>query len=197
MMNGRFFVAATNQIAIDHSGIVRPQSHFSAGGKGIIASAALGHGIVIDHGVHIAAGDEKGQARFSQNPNTLGILPVRLGDDSHSVASGFQHPTDDGVAEGGMVHIGVAHDIDKITLIPAPGLHIRPGDRQKIAHGYPPSITFTSIYYIRCVGKSPEKAGESIGEKKPHRPGLCGKSSRIPASLQREYFEKAKQFRRR
>ena len=71
---------------------------------------------MVDHGIHVPGGDEKGQARFPVDLDTLGIPPVWLGQDRHRVAPAFQHPPDDSRAKGGVIHIGVPDDIDKIRL---------------------------------------------------------------------------------
>ena len=89
---------------------------------------------MVYHGIHVAAHNQETQPRLSQNVDGLGIFPVGLGKNADLITGGLQHPADDGVAEGGVVHIGVADDIDKVALLPAPGLHIPPGDGQKISH---------------------------------------------------------------
>ena len=50
----------------------------------------------------------------------------------HLVSCRLQDPADDGVSKGRVIHIGVANDIDKVTLLPSPGRHIRPGRPAKI-----------------------------------------------------------------
>ena len=131
--NGLVGEGAANEVAVHHGGVVRPLSNHTAGGEGVRLAAAFGHGVVVHHGVHVAAHHQEGQARFSQSQDALGVLPVRLGDDAHLVAGVLQHPGDDGVAESGVVHVGVADDVYKITLFPAPALHVRPGNGQKIS----------------------------------------------------------------
>ena len=125
--------AAADEVAVHHRGVVRPLAGDAAGGEGVGPAALFGHGVVVHHGVHVAAHDQKGQTGLPQRQNAAGVLPVRLGDDAHLVAGVLQHPGDDGVAKGGVVHVGVADDIDKITLLPAPAVHVRPGDGQKIS----------------------------------------------------------------
>ena len=53
----------------------------------------------------------------------------------------LQHPADNGGTEGGVVHIGVPGDEEKVVKIPAPPGHILPGDGEKQiavkAHGVP------------------------------------------------------------
>ena len=91
----------------------------------------LGDGVVVHHGVHVAAADKEAQTGSAEDVNGLGISPVRLGDDDDAVAVAFQNPADDGVAEGMVVHISVADDIDEVTLLPAPFQHLLFVNRQK------------------------------------------------------------------
>ena len=65
------------------------------------------------------------------------FLPKKWGSgwasqDGHPVPLRLQHPADDGGAEGGVVHIGVPGDHQKIIVVPSPLQHVRPGDGQKI-----------------------------------------------------------------
>jgi hypothetical protein len=97
----------------------------------------LGDGIVVDHGVHVAAGYQETQAGTAVDVDGLGILPVRLGDDAHRVAVALQNTADDGVAKGMMIHIGVTDNIDKVALVPATVDHILFAYGKK-AHNEPP-----------------------------------------------------------
>ena len=136
--NGNMGIAPADEIAVDGGGIVRAQAHFAPGGEIVIAPAAFCHGIVVHHGVHIAAHHQKAQARGAQKLDAVRVLPVRLGDDAHLKPMGLQNPADDGMAKGGVVYIGVADDIDKIALFPAPGVHIGPRDGKKALHNAAP-----------------------------------------------------------
>ena len=117
----------------------RLQRHDAAGSKCIGLAALLGHGVVVDHGIHVTAHDQKAQTGLAQSPNAVGVLPVRLGYDAHLEACILQHTGDDGVAEGGMVHIGVADNVYKITLFPASALHVGAGNGEKISYHRVPS----------------------------------------------------------
>ena len=114
--NGHILISLTDQIAVDDGGVVGPLTHDTAGGKGIGLAFVLGHGVVIDHGVHIAAGNQETQTGSAQNIDGLGIAPIRLGDDAHSIAGVFQYTADDGMSEGGVVHIGIGNDVYKVAL---------------------------------------------------------------------------------
>ena len=89
----------------------------------------FGDGIMIDHRIHIAAHDEKAQPRLAEDTDRVRVLPVRLGDDADLIARVLQHARNDRMAEGRVVDVAVADDIDEITLLPAAPVHIRAGDR--------------------------------------------------------------------
>ena len=123
-----------DQVAVDHGGVVRALAGDAAGGVGVGFTAVLAHGVVVDHGVHVSGADQIAQARRAENIDRIRVPPVRLGADCHLISGAFQHTADDGVAEGGVVHIGVADDVDEIRLLPAQGVHFRPADGKKAAH---------------------------------------------------------------
>ena len=133
--NGDILVHPTDEITVHHRGIVGPLPNHSTGCKGIHLAVLFGHAVVVDHGVHVAASDQKAQTGPTQDGDGLGVLPIRLGDESHFISCRFQHTADDGMAKGGMVHIGIPNDVDKVTLFPASPLHIRFGNWQKVTHG--------------------------------------------------------------
>ena len=81
------------------------------------------------HGVDVARRDEHPQPGAAQSPEALGRMPVGLGQHGHPVALRPQHPGDDGRAEGGVVHVGVAGDEQLIVAVPAPAVHILPAYR--------------------------------------------------------------------
>ena len=97
--------------------------------------------------VHIAAGDQEAQAGTSVDVNGFGIAPVRLGNDAHAVAVAFQNPGNDGMAEGVVVNVSIADDVDEIALLPTPVDHILLADRQK-RHGNTSERTYF-LHYSR------------------------------------------------
>ena len=137
--DGDVLVGLADQVAVDHGGVVGPLAHDAAGGEGVGLAPVLGDGVMVHHGIHIAAGHQEAQPGPAVDADGLGVLPVGLGDDADAVAVAFQHPADDGVAEGRMIHIGVADDIYEIALFPAPVQHILFADGKK-AHRGPPMI---------------------------------------------------------
>ena len=84
---------------------------------------------MIHHGIHVPGRHQVPQPRLSQNPDTVRVLPVRLGNDAHLIAMGFQDPADNGMPKGRMIHVGVPRNIYKIALLPVPFFHIFPGNR--------------------------------------------------------------------
>ena len=131
-------IALTDQPAIGGHGIVRALAHHAAGGVIVHFAAALGHRVMADHRVHVAAHDQEAQPGRPEDGNGVGIVPVGLADDAHPVAVRLQHAADDRMAKAGVVDIGVADDIDKVTLIPAPLGHVSPGDGEKLRHSKAP-----------------------------------------------------------
>ena len=87
--NGNILVGLADQIAVNHSSIIGPLAHFAAGGEGVSFAAVLGDRIVIDHGVHIAAGNQEAQTGTAEYVDGLGIFPVRLGDNAYGIAVAF------------------------------------------------------------------------------------------------------------
>ena len=107
---------------------------------------------MIDHGVHVAAGHKETQAGTAIDIDGSGILPVRLGDDTHAVPVAFQNPADDGMAEGRMIYIGITDDIHKVALCPTAIQHILFAYRKKV-HSLPPELILFSISLIAGKGK--------------------------------------------
>ena len=126
------FVRLANQIAVDNCGIVGPFSKNASRRKGIVVPSFFRHGIMIDHGIHIPSADDKSKSRFSININTFFVFPVGLGYDPYPVIICFQNPADNGVTKGGVVHIGIPDNIDKIHAVPSSGFHILSAYRQKV-----------------------------------------------------------------
>ena len=57
--NGHILVGLADQIAVDDGGVVGALAHNTAGGEGIGFPLVLGNGVVVHHGVHIAAGHQE------------------------------------------------------------------------------------------------------------------------------------------
>ena len=129
--NRNIAVGFANQVTIDVDCAIRSPGRFAAWRINIGRTAALGGGVVIHHAVNHAGGDEKAVIRTAKTLEIVGVFPIRLGEHRNVVARGFQRADDDGRAEGRMIHIRVAADINKIRRIPAALAHIRNGCRGK------------------------------------------------------------------
>ena len=129
--DGGVLVRAADEVGVDHAGVVGARPHDAPGGVEVLAAAALGYGVMVDHGVHVAGGDQEGQAGLAQDGNALGVVPVRLANHAHLEAVGLQGARDDGHAKAGVVHVGVSADVDEVALLPAAGLHVGAADGEK------------------------------------------------------------------
>ena len=95
-------------------------------------ATVLGHRIVVDHGVHVAGTDQKAQARLTEHRDAGGVGPVGLADDAHFVAVRVEYAADDGHTKAGVVHVGVAADVDKVALVPAARIHVGAADGEEL-----------------------------------------------------------------
>ena len=129
--HGRLLKSPPDQVSIDHDRVVRPLSHDPAGTESVLPSVFFVDGIVVDHGIHIAGGDQEAQPGLPQRRHALRIPPVRLADHADRVAVGLQDTRNNGRPEARVVHIGVTADIDKIQLPDSLCLHVLPAHGQK------------------------------------------------------------------
>ena len=106
---------------------VRACTALAAGGVFVLGAGDLGHGIVADHAVHVAAADEKAVLGLAEPLEVLAVGVAGLGQHADLIALGFQQAADDGGAKAGVVHIGVAAHHHKVQLVPARGLPCLPG----------------------------------------------------------------------
>ena len=109
-------ISPADQVSVYDHRVIRPQPGLSAWRVSVFFSPFLVDSIVIDHGIHVSGRNDKSQTGFPENIDAFRISPVRLGDKSHRIAAAFQQPGDDGAAKGGVIHVGVAADIDEIRL---------------------------------------------------------------------------------
>ena len=84
---------------------------------------------MIDHRVNVAGGHQKAQPRLTEFHKRFVARPVGLRYHADLIAVGFQHACDDRRAEGRMIDVGVAADIDEIGLRPAALFHFFTGYR--------------------------------------------------------------------
>ncbi len=121
-----------DEVTVDRDGSVGTVTLLAAGGIGVGVAAVLGHRIVVDHGVHIAGADQKAQARLAEHGDAGGVGPIGLADDAHLVAVCVEYAADDGHTKAGMVHVGVAADVDKVALVPAARIHVGAADGEEL-----------------------------------------------------------------
>ena len=133
--NRHILIGLADQITVDHGGIVRTLAHDAAGGVGIGFAVMLGNGIMVDHGINVAAGDQETQTGTAVDINGFGIFPVGLGNDAHGVAVAFQNPADNGMTERRVIDIRVTDYIYKIALFPAAIQHVLPANGKKVHEG--------------------------------------------------------------
>ena len=112
----RMLVGLADQVAIDDDSVVGALANDAAGRVGVLMAALLGHRIVVDHGVHVAGGDQKAEPRLAILLYTRVVAPVGLADQRNAVAARLQQAADDRSAKARMVHVRVAADIDKVGL---------------------------------------------------------------------------------
>ena len=85
--------------------------------------AAVGR-VFVHHRIHAAGSHTEPQARPSQFLEIAEItVPVRLGNNRHPVAFGFQNAPDDSRTERRMIHVGISGEQDNVHIIPSPQLH--------------------------------------------------------------------------
>ena len=130
--DGSVLERLADEVAVDRDGSVGAVTFLAAGSIGVGVAAVLGHRIVVDHGVHVAGADEKAQARLAEHRDAGGVGPVGLADDAHLVAACIEHAADDGHAKAGVVHVGVAADVDKVALVPAACIHVGAADGEEL-----------------------------------------------------------------
>ncbi|MNP27478.1 hypothetical protein D3C76_1203910 [compost metagenome] len=118
-------------LAVDHAGAIRALAGQAARGIGVVGTDLLVGGVAVDHRVHVAGRDTEEQVRLAELHEVVFGLPVRLGNDAHAEALGFQQAADDGHAERRMVDVGIAGDDDDVAGIPAELIHLRPAHRQE------------------------------------------------------------------
>ena len=139
--NRHILVSLANEIAINHSCIIRPLAHNPTGGKGICFAFMLGNRIMVHHRIHITAGYQETKTRPTENINRVRLFPIRLRNDTYAVAMLFQNSADDRMTEGGVINISIADHIHKIATGPATVQHILLTNRKK-AHKRPPKVFY-------------------------------------------------------
>ena len=129
-------------VAVHRDRAVGTQARTPAGGVHVRISPLARDGVVIDHAVDHAGGDQKAELWLAEALERLRAVVFRQTEHGHTVSRRLQHPADDGVPEGGVVHICLAYDVDKIRRVPAQlgNLFGRDGQKRAWHHGAPPWI---------------------------------------------------------
>ena len=97
--NGDMGEVPAYQAAVDHGSPIRAPPGFSSRRIGVGVPALFGHGVMVDHGIHIPGGYQKSQPGRSEEADAVFFLPIRLGNNGYRVAPAFQNPADNGRTE--------------------------------------------------------------------------------------------------
>ena len=139
--DGGIRIRLPDEVAVHRDRVVRPFAGLAAGAVGVHRPAVFRHGIVVDHRVHVAGGDEEPEAGLAERFDALRLPPVRLGEEPDREPVGFEQPADDGGAEARVVDICIAADIDEVQLFDAPFGEVFLRDRQEpFCHGDAPPL---------------------------------------------------------
>lgn len=130
--DGGILKRLADEVTVDRDGTIGAVPLLATRGIGVGVAAVLGHRIVVDHGVHVAGADEKAQARLAEHRDAGGVGPVGLADNAHLVTVCIKDAADDGHAKAGMVHVGVAADVDEVALVPAARVHVGAADGEEL-----------------------------------------------------------------
>ncbi len=138
--NRYVFVGFTAFLRINDHRTVRALTWLTMRGVGIIRTDFQIRGVFVDQRVHVAGGDTEIQIRLTQLHKVVRVVPVRLSDDTHAKALGFQQTAQHRHTKARMIHIGVATDDDHITAVPAKHIHFlaRHGQKRRSAEAFSP-----------------------------------------------------------
>ena len=160
-------------VGVDNGGVVGAQARPPSGGVGVVMAALFGGSVVGHHGVDIARGEEHPQPGPPQGGKGFRVPPVGLGQHGHPIALGLQHPADDSRTEGGVVHIGVPGNQQKVIKVPAPALHILDAHRQEPlsvkTHGH--FLDFMKIRVKQRAVLAPGPPPPPMGRQQDRAPG--------------------------
>jgi hypothetical protein len=92
---------------LGNKGAIRTEAGAASGGIGVLRTRFAGGSITGDHGIHVTGTNEKSQAGTPQDPERIGVLPVRLRDNPDAVTFGFQDTADEGGRKRRVIYIGV------------------------------------------------------------------------------------------
>ena len=139
--DGHVGICLANAVAIDDRRAVGAPAGLAAGGIGVLAARLLRGGVVVDHRVDDAGGDQEADLRPAKPAEVLAGVPVRLRQHRHAIAGAFEHARDDRQPKRRMIDVGVAGHIDEVGRVPAALAHFPPCDGEKVMiHGIPPLL---------------------------------------------------------
>ena len=106
--NGYIGIELAQNLGIDNGRIVRTEAVPTIRTVGILGTQTTVGCVFVDHRVHVARRDGKIQSWAPQLLEVAEVaMPVRLRNDSHTIASSLERSPDDGVGKGRMVDISV------------------------------------------------------------------------------------------
>ncbi|ACY33104.1 hypothetical protein CtCNB1_2358 [Comamonas thiooxydans] len=129
--DGHILVGLAAALAVNDGRAVGALAGHIARGIGIVAANLAISRVTVDHRVHVAGRHAPEQIGLAQGLEGLGAGPVGLGDDAHAKALRLQHTADDGHAEAGVIHIGIARDQNDVAAVPAELIHLRTAHGQE------------------------------------------------------------------
>ena len=119
--------------SVNRRGVVGPLSRRRVRRVRIARPPFLARGVVVDHRIHVAAGNAEEEPRPPAGEKvfeTAGVVPTGLGNDPHLVPSGSEQAADQRHAERGMIDVRVSIDQDDVELLPAARFRLLERDRQ-------------------------------------------------------------------
>ena len=139
-------------LRIDDGGVFGAHVGACVGRIGIVAAQAFVGGVFVHHGVHAAGRYAEEQAGTAQLLEvTQVVAPVGLGDDGHTQPFRLQYASDDGGAERGMIHIGIAAEDNYVQFVPPAEFHFFLGRGQPVCqsvffHGHKDTTLFCKLH---------------------------------------------------
>ena len=129
--DGHVAVCLADAVGIDDDRAVGAFAHHAARGVIVEGTVLFGGGIMRDHAVDIPRGHKEAEARLAVLAECVAGAEVGLGEDCHAVACVLQHARNDGNAEGRVVDVSVARDVNEVGAIPTARVHIGAAEGQE------------------------------------------------------------------
>ena len=140
-------------LGIDDGRILGTHIVTSVGRIGIFAAEALVGGILVHHGVHASGRNAEEQTGLAQLLEIAEVVPpIRLGNNGHLQALGFEQTSDHSRSERGMVHVRIATEQDDIEFIPSAEFHFLLGGGEPVGE----SVFFHNWVFSICHSERSE-----------------------------------------